>query len=132
MNQLTCAIHGCPIIDIGDGRAVCWVERAQQLLGHQIVDIAIDDGVVVWIFENYKTIFLVGWKGNKRACQEKEADALLDVMQGGTLLEATWNREKNQGYLEVGNAKLKGKIIEPWWGINLRDDANGMNREIIS
>ncbi len=120
MSKLTCAIHGCPVIEFEDGLVVCWVAYAQQLIGHKVVDIAVDNGVVVWIFDNYKTLSLIGWKGNKAARErEKEANALLGIMDGATLLEVVWDSEENQGHLIVGDVKAMEE--EPWWGITLWD-----------
>ena len=120
MSKLTCAIHGCPVIEFEDGSVACWVAYAQQLIHHQIVDIVVDNGVVVWIFDNYKTLSLIGWKGNKAARErEKEANALLGIMDGATLLEVVWDSEENQGHLIVGDVKAMEE--EPWWGITLWD-----------
>ena len=122
MSKLTCAIHGCPMIECEDGSVVCWVAYAEQLVGHKIVDIAVDDGVVVWIFDNYATIPLIGWKGNKTAQNESEAAALLDIMDGATLLEVFWDTEDNQGHLTVGDVETieEGEAVaEPWWGVTV-------------
>ncbi len=129
MSKLRCAIHGCPVIEYGDGSVVCWVAYAQQLIGHKVVDIAVDDGVVVWIFDNYMIIPLIGWKGNKTAQDEAEANALLDIMDGATLLEVFWDTEDNQGHLTVGDIEVieEGEIAEPWWGITLWDKREDLN-----
>ncbi len=134
MSKLTCAIHGCPVIEFEDGSVVCWVAYAQQLIGHKVVDIAVDDGVVVWIFDNYMIIPLIGWKGNKAAHEsEKEANALLDIMDGATLLEVFWDTEDNQGHLTVGDVETieEGEVAEPWWGITLWDSAEDIDGTIF-
>jgi len=135
MSKLTCAIHGCPMIEFKDGSVACWVAYVQQLIGHKVVDIAVDDGVVVWIFDNYMTVPLIGWKGNKKASSDKEeADALLDIMDGATLLEVFWDAEDNQGHLTVGDVETtieEGEVAEPWWGITLWDSLEDVDMGTI-
>lgn len=120
MKTRTCAIHGCPIIDLGDGTAFCWVEYNQLLIGHKIIDIAFDNGVVMWIFDNYMLIPLTGWHGNKDADVHDEEYTLLNIMAGATLLEVEWDVEDNEGHLIVGEKEPDG-TVEHWWGVTLWD-----------
>jgi len=122
LTKQTCKIHGCPIIEFEDGKLVCWVAYAQQLIGHKITDIVIDGGEIVWIFDNYMTIPLTGWFGNASASQsDEDADTHLDIMAGAVLLKVEWDVEESQGHLTVGELDRESEEEEYWWGITIQD-----------
>ena len=120
MKTLTCAIHGCPIINFEDGTAFCWMEYTRLLIGHKIIDIAIDNGVVICIFDNYRLVPLTGWHGNKDAAVQDEEYTLLNIMAGATLLEVLWDTEENEGHLIVGEKESDG-TVENWRGVTVWD-----------
>lgn len=96
----------------------CWVTYTQRLVGHKIMDIVIDEGTTVWIFDNHLTLPLKGWVGNEKASSSPaEAEALLEVMAGTKLLEARWDQEEGRGHLIVGDFTLGD--VAPWWGVIL-------------
>lgn len=109
------------MIDFGDGVVACWVAYTQQLIGHKIVDIAIDHGEIVWIFDNYLTIPLTGWVGNKSSQTFDDADTHLRIMEGGVLLDVVWDVEESQGQLTVGELDEESKEEEYWWGITIQN-----------
>ena len=120
LTKQTCKIHHCPIIEFEDGKVACWVAYAQQLIGHTIVDIVVDEGVLVWIFENYMTIPLTGWFGNKSLAQSGwNVDTHLDIMAGAVLLDVSWDVEDDQGHLLVGEENM-ADMEEYWWGITIQ------------
>jgi hypothetical protein len=119
MAKNVCAIHKCPLIAFPGGEMACWTAYTQRLIGRRIMDIALDEGAVVWIFENHRHLPLQGWAGNKKATRSPlEAEALLDLMAGLVLLEAAWDSRKGEGQLVVG--EFSPHAAEPLWGVRVK------------
>ena len=110
-----CPEHECPMVKAGS-ETVCLWERANSVVGREIVDLIVDDGETVLLFDGGGILPMHGWSGNARAAEDDEsADGLLDVLEENYLLAA----EPDERSITLHIADHPGGLEDSQWMLEL-------------